>query len=36
MNIFISDEGVRVIVRDAIYFSGYSIMGSVLTEYNFE
>ena len=36
MNILISDEGIRVIVRDAIYFSGYPIMGSVLTEYNFE
>ena len=36
MNILISDEGIRVIVRDTIYFSGYPIMGSVLTEYNFE
>lgn len=36
MNILISDEGIRVIVRDAIYFPGYPIMGSVLTEYNFE
>ena len=36
MNILISDEGIRVIVRDTIYFLGCPIMGSVLTEYNFE